>query len=348
MGHQLEPIVNSLRNLTDPSRSSSNSTDLPIIDQMRLFPLWLTDFLPTLVLWSFTALLPVLVGWADLLVGHWTRSGQNHAIMKKTFWYLIFMVIVLPSFGFTTAMVFFGHLLSDGSINWECIFLPDSGAFFVNYVITSALAGTGLELIRFGELLYYLLMVCISRSKVDTPAVRKAIKYEFRFGDHYARMMLIFAMVTMFSMSCPLITPFGLLYFLLKHLVDRHNLAFVYTRSKVNNKMHATAIKLVIMSVTLLQVFMVVFSFMRSQDSGLSFSLLDWRTKISLLLLIVTVNVCSAQVWSHTCRKISPIKYEDVMLLEEKNDGHDEPYLPSVLQRENDLETETGDIQKQE
>ena len=40
----------------------------------RDVPSWLTDFLPTLMLWSFTALLPVLVGWADLLVGHSTRS----------------------------------------------------------------------------------------------------------------------------------------------------------------------------------------------------------------------------------------------------------------------------------
>ena len=32
----------------------------------------------------------------------------------------------------------------------------------------------------------------------------------FRFGEQYARMLLIFAMVMMYSLSCPLITPFGL------------------------------------------------------------------------------------------------------------------------------------------
>jgi hypothetical protein len=30
-----------------------------------------------------------------------------------------------------------------------------------------------------------------------------------RFGEEYARMLLIFAMVMMYSISCPLITPFG-------------------------------------------------------------------------------------------------------------------------------------------
>jgi len=329
--NQLEPILNALKNLTetDDFPDDTNSTSPPIIDHIRYLPVWLTDFLPTLMLWTFTALLPVVIAWADLLVGHWTRSGQNHAIMKKTFWYLLFMVIILPTFGFTSLQAYAEFLLFDGQFNWDCIFLPDSGAFFVNYVITAALIGTGLELIRFPELFWYLIQICMSRSKADTPAIRKAIKYEFRFGEQYARMMLIFAMVVMFSMSCPLITPFGLLYFILKHLVDRHNLAYVYAWSRINKKVHATAINFVIMSVALLQFFMVIFSFIRSFDYSLSS--LDWRTKVSLILFIVTINICSAQIWSNTCRKIAPVKYEDVMLWDDKDDGHDELYLPKVL-----------------
>jgi hypothetical protein len=30
-----------------------------------------------------------------------------------------------------------------------------------------------------------------------------------RFGEEYARMLLIFSMTMMYSVSCPLITPFG-------------------------------------------------------------------------------------------------------------------------------------------
>jgi len=46
---------------------------------------------------------------------------------------------------------------------WECLFLPDKGAFFVNYVITSALIGTALELIRFPELFVYAVRLCLAR-----------------------------------------------------------------------------------------------------------------------------------------------------------------------------------------
>lgn len=46
---------------------------------------------------------------------------------------------------------------------WECLFMPDKGAFFVNYVITSAFIGTCLELIRFPELFVYALRLCLAR-----------------------------------------------------------------------------------------------------------------------------------------------------------------------------------------
>ena len=55
---------------------------------------------------------------------------------------------------------------------WECIFLPDSGAFFVNYVITAAMIGAGLELIRFPELFWYTIQICWSRSKAETMAIQ--------------------------------------------------------------------------------------------------------------------------------------------------------------------------------
>ena len=180
----------------------------------------IVDFLPTLMLWSFTAFLPTLVAWSDRFLGHWTRSAENHAIMLKTFWFLLFMVIFLPTFGFTTADAIFKFVLqeqnSDESYRWECVFLPDSGAFFVNYIITTAFVGEGLELIRFPELFLYFCQVCWSRSEADVPAIRYSIKYEFRFGEQYARLMLIFCMTMMYSLSCPLITPFGLLFFIFK------------------------------------------------------------------------------------------------------------------------------------
>jgi len=341
---QLDPIINILKNLTEPKSYSDNSTanddSKGGAELFSNLPSLITNFLPTLMLWSFTALLPVVVAYSDRLLGHWTRSGENHAVMKKTFWYLIFMVIILPTFGLTSGQAtieFVFRNFRDNDKNnsesdrerWDCIFLPDSGAFFVNYVITSGMIGSGLELIRFPDMFMYLVQICLSRSKSDTPAVRRAITYRFKFGEHYARMMMVFAMVVMYSIICPLITPFGCLYFVLQHLVDRHNLAYVYAPSKISKKIHATAIHFVIMSVALMQVLMVVFSLIRSGD--LSSGLISTQTKVAVILFVLTLNIASAHIWSATCKSISPIKYEDILIAEEEEEEDLNPYIPDVL-----------------
>ncbi len=66
--------------------------------------------------------------------------------------------------------------------------------------------------------------------------------------------MMLYSMTMMYCVSCPLITPFGLLYFVTKHYVDRHNLIYAYRPSKINEKVHATAIGFVVLSAVVLQV----------------------------------------------------------------------------------------------
>ena len=139
---------------------------LALFDTTLNLPSWIVDFLPTLLLNSFAALMPLLVAWSDRFLGHYTRSAENHNIMRKTFCYLIFLIIFLPTFGFTTlsgAITFFipiGNSTSDDGFRWDCVFLPDSGAFFVNYVITAGLVGCGLELLRAPELFIYAMLLC--------------------------------------------------------------------------------------------------------------------------------------------------------------------------------------------
>jgi hypothetical protein len=60
------------------------------------------DFIPTLMLWTLSALLPIVVAYSDWWMGHWRRSVENLWIMRKVFFYLLFMVLILPSIGLTT------------------------------------------------------------------------------------------------------------------------------------------------------------------------------------------------------------------------------------------------------
>lgn len=228
----------------------------------------LSEFLPTLLLLSMSALMPVIVAYSDQWMSHWTKSKQNLAIMRKTFFFLLFMVLILPSLGLTSAQAFVQWSLQTKNITlrWECVFLADKGAFFVNYVITSALIGTALEMLRFPELAMYIWRFLLIRSEAEKVTIRKEILSEFPFGIHYTWTLLIFTISTVYSLTCPLITPFGLLYLFLKHLVDKHNIYYVYRPISMcgeGQQIHASAVLMVRVAVTLLQLIMAAFAFIR-------------------------------------------------------------------------------------
>lgn len=53
------------------------------------------------------------------------------------------------------------------------MFLPDQGAFFVNYVITAALVGSGMELLRLPGLLIYTIRMVLARSAAERKYVKQ-------------------------------------------------------------------------------------------------------------------------------------------------------------------------------
>ncbi|XP_072402955.1 calcium permeable stress-gated cation channel 1 [Diabrotica undecimpunctata] len=234
----------------------------------KISPL-LSEFLPTLLLLSMSAVMPVLVAYSDEWMSHWTKSKQNHATMYKAFFFLLFMVLILPSLGLTSAQTFLEWSVQTQNITlrWECIFLADKGALFVNYVITSALIGTALELLRFPELAMYAWRLLLIKSEAEKTTIRKEILSVFPFGIHYAWTLLIFTICTVYSLTCPLITPFGLLYLCFKHLVDKYNIYYVYrpiTMSGEGQRIHSDAVKMVRIAILLLQLITALFFFLRA------------------------------------------------------------------------------------
>ncbi|KAK7901422.1 hypothetical protein WMY93_018191 [Mugilogobius chulae] len=138
----------------------------------------ITQFFPTLLLWSFSALLPTIVYYSAFFEAHWTRSGENRTTMHKCYTFLIFMVLLLPSLGLSSLDVFFRWLfdkrfLADASVRFECVFLPDNGAFFVNYVIASAFIGNAMDLLRIPGLLMYMIRLCLARSAAERRNVKR-------------------------------------------------------------------------------------------------------------------------------------------------------------------------------
>ncbi|KAF2986684.1 hypothetical protein EK904_013467 [Melospiza melodia maxima] len=206
----------------------------------------ISQFFPTLLLWSFSALLPTIVYYSTLLESHWTKSAENRIMMHKVYIFLIFMVLILPSLGLTSLDFFFRWLFdresSDSAVRLECVFLPDQGAFFVNYVIASAFVGNGMELLRLPGLILYTIRMIMAKSTAERKNIKQQQAFEYEFGAMYAWMLCVFTVIMAYSITCPIIVPFGLIYILLKHMVDRHNLYYAYLPAKLEKKMHFAAV----------------------------------------------------------------------------------------------------------
>ncbi|XP_051776066.1 calcium permeable stress-gated cation channel 1 isoform X1 [Erpetoichthys calabaricus] len=249
-------IVNTMDkfNVTRPVESLRN----PIV----------TQFFPTLLLWAFSVLLPFIVYYSAFLESQWTRSNENQMTMHKCYFFLVFMVIILPSLGLSSLDLFFRWLfdnkfLDEADIKFQCVFLPDNGAFFVNYVITSSLIGTAMELLRIPGLLVYATRLCFAKSEAERIHVKRNQAYEFQFGLEYAWTMCIFAVSMTYSITCPIIVPFGLLYMILKHLVDRYNIYYAYVPTKLSQRIHSAAITQVIVAPSLCMFWLLFFSVLR-------------------------------------------------------------------------------------
>uniref|UniRef100_A0A673NLW2 CSC1-like protein 1 n=1 Tax=Sinocyclocheilus rhinocerous TaxID=307959 RepID=A0A673NLW2_9TELE len=264
----------------------------------------ISQFFPTILLWTFSALLPTIVYYSTLGEAHWTRSSENMSMMYKLYIFLIFMVLILPSLGLTSLDVFFRWLFdkqSEGKLRFECVFLPDQGAFFVNYVIAAALVGSGMELLRLPGLLLYIVRLALAHSALERKYVKQNQAYEFQYGAMYGWTLCVFTVIMAYSITCPVIVPFGLLYLLLKHLVDKHNLYFAYLPARLDRQVHLGAVNQALAAPIICLMWLYFFSVLRTGNAATSM--------FTLVVLCVTIFICL----SYTCfghfKYLSPHNY---------------------------------------
>ena len=143
------------------------------------------------------------------------------------------------------------------------MFLIDNGAFFTNYVITASLGGLCMELMRVTDLILYAFRLLMMKSKAERKAAIKNTLLEFPYGFMYAYQLTVMTTVIAYSIMCPLITPFGVIYMLIRHFVDRYNIYFSYAPSRISQNCHYRAVNFVILSSVVMLMTLLAFSWIR-------------------------------------------------------------------------------------
>ncbi|XP_058273713.1 CSC1-like protein 1 isoform X1 [Hemibagrus wyckioides] len=294
----------------------------------------ISQFFPTLLLWSFSALLPTIVYYSTLLESHWTRSSENMSMMYKLYIFLLFMVLILPSLGLTSLDVFFRWLFdsqSDRKLRFECVFLPDQGAFFVNYVIAAALVGSGMELLRLPSLLLYTVRMALASSAAERKYVKQNQAYQFEYGAMYGWTLCVFTVIMAYSITCPVIAPFGFLYITLKHLVDKHNLYFTYLPAHLDRQVHLGAVNQALAAPIICLFWLYFFSLLKT-------GFMAATSLFTLVVLCVTIFIGIGYTCFGHFKYFSPHNYvvkdedEDPDATSESSTGS--VYLPKVLRPE--------------
>lgn len=124
----------------------------------------------------------------------------------------------------------------------------------------------------------------------------------------FFRTILIFTMATVYSMACPLITPFALIYLMLKNFNDKHNLYFAYGPSHMvsqgGGRIHSTAVTMTKFSVVLLLITFTGISYFRG---GNEFTL---RTTVLMFSLVSSLTVfgCMSPIKRCTTKPLTIIE----------------------------------------
>ncbi|XP_042335894.1 CSC1-like protein 1 isoform X2 [Sceloporus undulatus] len=285
----------------------------------------ISQFFPTVLLWSFSALLPNIVYYSTLFESHWKKSSENRIMMHKVYTFLIFMVLILPSLGLTSLDFFFRWVFdkaTESRIRLECVFLPDQGAFFVNYVIASSFIGNGMELVRLPGLMLYTIRMFLAKSAAERKNVKQQQAFQFEFGAMYAWTLCVFTVIMAYSITCPIIVPFGLIYMLMKHTVDRHNIYYAFLPSKLEKELHVAAVNQALAAPILCLFWLYFFSFLRLGFKAPT-------TLFTLLVLGIAIAVCLGYTCFACLKYLSPMNYK----VEEysADEREDEPHSISTL-----------------
>lgn len=94
----------------------------------------------------------------------------------------------------------------------------------------------------------------------------------------------------------------GLLYMIIKHLVDRYNIYYVYQPSKIDGRTHSTAILYV--HIALLMMIFQLFSFMLMR-TGYSEA-----TGFAMIVLTLAMLLFAAHCFFHWFRNINHLTYQ--------------------------------------
>ena len=223
-----------------------------------------------------------------ILANQEIHSLKSELASSRIFKYLLFSImniIIFPLIGSVTLTVFVQKMIKIEILEWNVALtrnISTVGDLFLNFIISMAFVSNVLDLMAFSS--YFINKVSEWQASTFHEEQKAAMAPEFDFAYEYAKVLTIFAVTLVFSISTPLILVFGVIYMVLKYCIDKYNLLFAY---RVNNAEVLTTQK------TVISCLFVISALFQSINSGLFIvsgnSVLIWLGGILTALSLFTL-----------------------------------------------------------
>jgi len=256
--------------------------------------LW-SAYIPMMVLCLYVWIaMPAMLRVISHYERHWLKSEAEHSFLIKYYLYLFIAAVICPVLSTSTGALIESLTSEKSSIqsNLGDVLVDKAGQTYMIYVMNFALLSTPLQLFNLDHRATGWAGTVAAKTKLASVDVRtKPSDSYFDYPLQYATVMHIFAVIVFFSIFSPLVTCFGALYFIIKHVVDRYNLVNYHQKSSQSGgRLASTANHLIVASVALLMLGMTGFFSTKQSARTAIFTFVCLVVLTVLYLCIVTVR----------------------------------------------------------
>jgi hypothetical protein len=235
-------------------------------------------FGPSLVMFLVSISLPYLFIVSTSFEATPTKSVLENWRLRKTYWLLVFYILILPSCAVASINKFIALVTSSPQALAHVVALADSAALFINYSVQVSFCLASFDLARPHEMVRTWILRWRSVTVADEVRARESRRFDY--GLQYSWNVALLALFVSFSCFAPLISPLGALAFAYRYWVDKANFLLVKKKAyDSSGTIVSISLHFVAVSTFIFQLFMVGFFF---------FEGLPWHTAVMSASLVVT------------------------------------------------------------
>jgi hypothetical protein len=207
------------------------------MDDEHWFGRIMKEYVPPLMISMLNQLLVMLIDYAAYMEKHATYSLCQLSIFKKSVFYLMLNMLIIPGLTLATADSLFKLIFYEGDNLTGALknfYFSESGSFFIIFLIQSGSFSSSSRLLRTSEIVQAFGSSWLAHYKRtylnDSERWRRGEMDIFAYGYFYAQLVCVFTIIMTYSATTPGVILAGIIFFFLRHLMDSYNFLTVHKK----------------------------------------------------------------------------------------------------------------------